>query len=448
MKQRFIEISIFVALVCVLSVSVPSVVSAQAEAPEWQEGDRWAIGSEYNFTPDLQDVQSDLEDLLSQANVTLTRFDVEGTGGFWVLWEVTDVTNTEYLVTIKVGAKMASELHIAVEGSLPSAGTYDVGNPAIWILSGMPGVPKQHKEISLDFDEDFAIFSMGELTLDKETLAIKTIDWQIKSSSIIDLEAKNIPSLEAEGSNVTISYDNYDISVRFNLNANIDIEFGPYLDIYQFPFDTGDSWSVDSTAVVSGTIDGFLDIQGLPDEVEEEIFSEEFVERTGIADFPIEFDKLTIEDGDVNIHDGVIESFEVPIHLELHCIEKRNIQLGNFGTIEVYVIKVNDGRERIYYSTGIKFLAKATTELSFIEMPSEIPYDPFQGTEVEATLAEPEMAESQLEQIESYEASISDEVTGGGSGGLSNWAALLVIAIVIAAAFIVVILVFTRRKRT
>lgn len=447
MKHRITTISILVTLACILSISVPSVVSAQAEAPEWQKGDKWAIGSEYDLTPALQDVQSNLEDFLSGADVTLTRFDVEGTGASWLLWEVNDVTDSEYKVTIRTGAKMAAELHVAVEGQLPAAGTYDVGNTVIWLLSGMPGVPKQQKEINLDFDEDFAIFSRGELTLEKDTLAIKSINWQIKSSSIIDFDARNIPSLETGDNNVTISYNNYDVSVRFNLNANFDVEFEPYLDVYQFPFDVGDRWSVDSTAVVSGTVDGFLDIQGLPDDVKGKIFSEEFIEETGITDFPIEFDKIAIENEDFNLHNGIIESFEIPIHLDLHCLEKKSIQLGNFGSIEVYVIEVNDGRQRIYYSNGIKFLAKATTELSFVDLPSEIPYDPFQGTELEVNLADADIAESQLEQIESYEASISEEITGGGSGALSNWAALLVIAIVIAVVFIVVLIVSTRRKK-
>ncbi|MBC7107576.1 MAG: hypothetical protein H5T41_02105 [Methanomassiliicoccales archaeon] len=448
MKQWFVPISILMALACVLSMSVPSVVSAQAEAPEWKEGDRWAIGSNFDLAPNLQETQSELEEFLEKANVTLTRFDLEGNGGSWILGEVTDVTDTEYEVTTKAGVKIAAELHITVEGAMPSAGTYNVGNPLIWLMSGMPGVPKQQKEISIDLDEDFAIFASGKLILEKETLAIRSIDWQMKSSSTIDFEAKNIPSLETQGSNITITYTDYDISLRFDLNVNINVAFEPYLDIYQFPFDVGDSWLVDSNATVSGTVSGFLDIKGLPDNVEEEIFSDEFVEATGITDFPIEFDKITIHDENVNIHDGIIETFEVPIHAELHCIEKRSIQLGDLGTIEVYVIQIDDSHERIYYSNETKFLTKATTDLGFIELPSEIPYDPFQGTEVEITLADPDVAESQLEQIASYQASISEEAIGGGNaGGLSNWVTLLVIAIVIAVVIIVIILAFTHKKK-
>lgn len=446
MRQWFVPISILIVIACVLSITVPSVVSAQAEAPEWKEEDKWAMGSNFDLVPNLQETQSDIEEFLENINVTLTRFDLKGSGASWVLWEVTDVTNTDYEITMRAGVKIATELHITVEGEMPSPGTYNVGNPLIWIMSGMPDVPKQQKEISIDLDEDFAIFASGRLILEKETLAVKSIDWQMKSSSIIDFEAKNIPSLDIQGNSITITYTNYDISIRFDLNLNLNIAFDPYLDIYQFPFDVGDSWLVDSNATVSGTIGGFLDIKGLPDNIKEKIFSDEFVEETGISDFPVEFDKITAHDENVNIHDGIIEAFEVPIHVELHCIEKRSIQLGDFGT-EVYVIQIGNSQERIYYSNEIKFLTNATADLGFIELPPEIPYDPFQGTEVEIAIVDPDVAESQLEQIASYQASISEEATGGGNAGnLSNWVALLVIAVVIAVVFIVVILAFTRKK--
>jgi len=58
---------LFALLLC--SLAVPAFASAPtAEAPEWNEGDRWGYGVEVDFGEDLGDLMANLTDLLEMVD--------------------------------------------------------------------------------------------------------------------------------------------------------------------------------------------------------------------------------------------------------------------------------------------------------------------------------------------------------------------------------------------
>ncbi|MEM3059321.1 MAG: hypothetical protein QXN93_04480 [Methanomassiliicoccales archaeon] len=454
--MRYYSISILSALVVVSFLALPasySVNAQGAEAPVWEEGDKWAIGSEIAYLPDLSEVESKLEPILNTANATLTEFSVISEAMFYSYWEVTEVTDTEYVLQAKVGAKVASDISVEIRAELPEEGTYQIYSDVFtWFASGFLGATKEMKTISIDFDEDFAIYSEGYLYLEKSTMAVERIDWELRSSSIVNFDATNIPSVNVEEKTfplreVTINYSNYNVALRFDMNSDLEIEFDPHLDIFEFPFDVGDSWTVDSTATISGTIEGLIDINGLPEDAEEQIFTEEFIEKTGISHFPIEFDELQISEGDLSVHDGVIEPVEKTVNIDLKCIGKVGLSTSDAGQIQVYIIQVDNGAQYIYYSAERKFLAGTEFGFDAIDLPSEIPSGMIGDIEFEPLAVDPDTADEKLGEISQYQSAISDEATGKtGLDGLGGWAMILIIALVIGVVVVAAILLFIRKK--
>ena len=89
--------------IMLLSLFALPNTSASAQAPEWEEGDAWAMGGEVDLGSMFDDLESDIEDLVDEMDdVTLERLSVDGDAGAWLLFEVTDVTSTEYLSLIHI----------------------------------------------------------------------------------------------------------------------------------------------------------------------------------------------------------------------------------------------------------------------------------------------------------------------------------------------------------
>jgi len=243
------------------------IVSAEADAPVWEEGDKWAMGKEADIGAMVGDT-SDLEDLLgSLGSLSLDRFDVEGEAASWIVFEVVDVTSTEYNVSVKYGGKLNSEIHVQISGDLPKAGTYGFGD--------LNDLPKEQKTVKADLIEDFAAVFDGNVIFNKADLAVKKMGYVFKASAVVSLDATNIPTINTTSEQIGIEYNSYNVDARLDLTLTTSIVFDPSLNIYDFPLDVGDEWTVESTATVSGTLDGFLEATGLPGEIKQEIFTQE-----------------------------------------------------------------------------------------------------------------------------------------------------------------------------
>lgn len=393
-----------VALLLVgVSLTSP-VVSATAEVPVWNEGDRWALGKEADIGSMVGDT-TDIEYLLEIAGLTLDNFVAQGEAASWIVFEVVDASGTEYDVSVKYGGEVNADVHVQVSGEMPKAGTY----------SNLNDAPKEQKTVKLDLVADFAVVFDGNVIFNKTDLAVKQTSYEFNASLVISADGTNIPTINMSAGQTEIGYSDYSIDIRFDLNLAVDIDFDPMLNIFDFPLDVGDMWTVESVATVSGTIDGFLDATGLPSEIEQEIFAQELAEQIGITKFPIEFDQLSSDGEGVSVHDGVIESFQAPIHAEMECIDMTPMIVLGHGTIDVYVIEVDGGPNRLYYAPGMQFFTSVGTGLGGIELPEGIPSGLTPDVEIQMDTVDSEQAENGIASIAAYQTQISEEATGEGS---------------------------------
>ena len=430
-----------VALLLVGVFLTSPFVSATADVPVWHEGDKWAMGKEADISAMAGDT-SDIEDILETVGLTLDSFDAEGEAASWIIFEVVDASGTEYEVSVKYGGEVNTDFHVQVSGELPKAGTYTNLNDA----------PLEQKTVKLDLVADFAVVFDGNVIFNKTDLAVKQMSYEFNASMVVRADGTNIPTMNASVGQVEIGYSDYDIDIKFDLNLAVDINFDPMLDIYDFPLNVGDTWTVESVATVSGTIDGFLDATGLPSEIEQEIFTQELAEQTGITDFPIEFDQLSSDGEDVSIHDGVIESFQVPVYAEMECIEMAQMLVLGHGTIDVYVIEVDGGPNRLYYAPGVQFFTSVGTGLSGIELPEGIPSELTAGAELQMDTVDSEQAESGIASVAAYQTQVSEDATGEGSANDGSdfffdapYIGIILIVVVILVVVIAVVLI-ARRK--
>lgn len=424
MKLIGTSLAFLVAGALVISlISCCTISAAEAQPPEWEEGDAWAAGFEIDLGAEYGEQISQIEDLLNEMNVELNNFDVDGIASFWILFEVTDATSDQYVLTAVLAQKLVFSADIEITGELPAEGIYPAAQE----------IPTEQRTISFDGSIDYALVVRGDITMERETLAIQEIDLDIKCSAIVNIDINNLPEFDYDFEQTTITYQDIDTEVTFDLDLGLNVEFDPALDIFQFPFDTGDVWTAESNATISGTIDGILDASGLPPEAVEDIFNSDVLIENGITDFPIEFDKLVIETEDgPQINNGIIEEFSGPVVINMECIGEKLTTIPNYGTVTVYELEVND-EWNFMYSSDIEFLTSIDINIDDImeemdlEMPVEVPGDlmaPLEETSLEMGSSDPDTAESQISSIEEYQGSISGEAesgTAGSNDGMSDF---------------------------
>ncbi|MDD1767069.1 MAG: hypothetical protein LUQ27_00690 [Methanomassiliicoccales archaeon] len=416
-------------------------VSAQANAPVWEEGYKWAMGKEVDIGTAVGDT-SDIEEALAAYGVSVEQFDIDGTAESWIVFEVVDVTDSEYNLSVDCAGKVAAEVHVSITAQLWQAGTYTA--------SEFASAPTEQKTIDIDLVEDFGIVLNGNVVFEKTTMAVKSIAFDLQASAVGSFDATNIPSIESSGTNVIVSYSTYNIEVSFDLDMSVNVDFDPALNLYDFPLDVGDEWTIESTATVSGTIDGFLDVNGLPDDLKDQIFTDEFVEQTGVDDFPIEFDEISSSGEGATINNGVIETYEAPIYAELACAGKVSMDVFNLGSVEVYKIVVNGDEGQYYYSDGFKFMTGMGMDLSGLELPEEIPGGLTPEVDMEMDTVDPDDAQSAITDVGTYQAGVSEDATGeqgDGTGGLGIDPMILAVILIVVIAVVLVAVVFVLKRK-
>jgi hypothetical protein len=223
----------------------------------------------------------------------------------------------------------------------------------------------------------------------------------------------------------TVNYENMDVWMSADIDITVEMDFSPALDIFEFPFDTGDDWTVESNMTISGTIDGTIDATGLPDEATEEMFMDEVMIENGITGFPIDLGQLSVDEEDgPQITNGVIQAETVPIEMDMACVGTNLVTLPNYGQVQVYILETGDG-ERFRYSPDVKFLT--SIEMDFEEMfgdmgedmPFEMPEDMEFMDEDDMTMGsvDVDIAKNNINEIADYQGGVSQETNDGPSGG-------------------------------
>jgi hypothetical protein len=429
-------------MVGLLAVPV-SAITPTATAPHWQVGDTWAMGKEVDLGSDLTDNITNLNQLLMTANITIDDLDVDSTVAAYVLFSVDSETATTYTLTAKMAVKFATQANVKVTAQLPVAGTYDADENA-WF--GPSSIPKATKVITLDLTEKLGIVLSATAIVDKTSSAVKQVDWEMSSAMVLDMDATNIPEISTNGTQQTIGYKNYDVGLDLVAEANLTMQFTPALDIYQFPFSQGETWTTNNSMVtVNGAVGGFFDAHGLTADQEEQIFTEDLKNATGATSFPISFDHLTSEDGEIT--DGQFGPYYGNISsMGMKCLSGITKTLGGIQT-DVFVIQVDEGT-KMFYSSGLRVLG-ISADPDNLELPDEasIITGMIGAQDMEMDPVTVSTATSSIDSIEAYTKSVATQAgaKASDSGTLGDFflkAPYIGIIMVVVAALVVAALVF------
>jgi hypothetical protein len=339
-------------LACIMVLSIfacCSSTSAEATSPSWEEGDAWAMGFARDlgaeYADEILDFEGQLENFTGSLGLEVNKFDADGNVEFYLVFEVTEDDGTYYTLTADMGQKLLFSLDVEVTGDMPKEGTYDSETDP----------EMEEKTISAEATFSYALWTHVDVQVVKSTMAIQSIDLEVHGSAVIDASVQNFPNIQTDWDETIVSYESMDIWMSMDVNIEINIDFEPALDIFQFPFDVGDEWLVASNATISGSVDGFIDATGLPPEAEDGIFSDDVMIANGVNSFPIELDQLVIDEEDgPQIANGQLETITEYIEFDVACVGSNLVTLPNYGAVNVYILEV--GEERFYYSPDVKFM--------------------------------------------------------------------------------------------
>ncbi|MHC1680674.1 MAG: hypothetical protein AB9860_05440 [Methanomassiliicoccales archaeon] len=420
------------------SLAVPAFAfTPTAEAPEWSEGDRWGFGADTDVGAEFDEILTNLTNMLELTDGVDSVNEMSLSGGteFWMLFEVTEVTDDEYVMVMDMATEVTLDAAVSITADLPEAGTYDYyEDPDTALIT-----------VDADVDVDVSLVVSVEVTYDKDTMAIKSIAIDAKLRADVDFVANNLPQSEDDwmNSTTTISYEDYDVHGELEVNFDMGLEFNPGLNLYNFPLSVNDTWWSNFTVSVSGHLTGYLDIQGLPEEMEENIFSEGFVEATGISEFPIVFEEIG-DLGEIPFDNGVIEPFTIPEDLEMRvfCTDYFLLSDEFHGEIGVYELRMgsNDSPMMFYYSDEVGFMASFAMDTEEMDLP-----DGFVSDDMTTMAAvDPDVAEDNIAEISERQGEVDEE---GGMLGFFTDPPYLGIILVAVIVVVVVAAVFLIRKK-
>lgn len=439
MKKMFSALFSALLFMFLLSaLAVPAFAfTPTAEAPEWNVGDRWAFGADTDVGAEFDEILTNLTNMLEMVDEVDEVNEMSLSGGmeFWMLFEVTEVTDDEYVMEMDMATSVTLDAAVSITADLPVAGTYSFyEDPETELIT-----------VDADVGVDASLVINVEVTYDKDTMAIKSMAIDAKIRADVDFVANNLPQSEEDWMNSTeiIWYEDYDVHGELEVNFDLALEFDPGLNLYDFELFENDAWWSNFTASFSGHLTGYLDIQGLPEEMEQNIFSEGFVEQTGISEFPIVFEDIG-DMGAIPFDNGEIEPFTTPEELQLHmfCTDYFVMNDEFNGEIGVYEIRIGsiDSPVMFYYSDEIGFMASIAMDTEEMDLP-----DGFVTADMTTMSAvDPDVAEDHIAEISDLQGQ-SDE--DGGMLGFFTDAPYLGIILVAVIVVVVVAAVFLIRKK-
>jgi hypothetical protein len=420
------------------AMAVPVFASTPtAEAPEWSVGDRWAFGADTDVGAEFDEILTNLTNMLEMTDEVdeVNEMSLSGGTEFWMLFEVTEVTDDENVMEMDMATSIALDATVSITADLPLAGTYNYSDDPVTALI----------TVDADVGVDATLVVNVEVTYDKDTMAVKSVAIEATIRAEADFVANNLPQSDDDWMNMTetISYEDYDVHGELQVNFDMALEFDPGLNLYDFPLSLDEVWWSNFTATFSGHLTGFLDIQGLPEEMEENIFSEEFVNQTGISEFPIVFEDIG-DMGAIPFDNGIIEEFVTPetLDMRMRCTDYFMVNDTFHGEIGVYEIQVGSGDSPlfIYYSDEVGFMASFALDTEEMDLPEGI------VTADMTTMAavDPDVAEDNIAEISDRQAAVDED-----SGMLGFFTDAPYLGIILVAVIIVVVVaaVFLIRKK-
>ncbi|NLX47635.1 MAG: hypothetical protein GXY70_05670 [Euryarchaeota archaeon] len=397
------------------SLAVPALATP-AEAPEWNEGDKWAYGMEADAGEDLQTEINNLTNQIDEAlndngvvEADLNDLSLDAGSSIWILFEITEASDEEYVLSMDMAAMLTIDASISITAELPAEGTYEPAE--------LMSADREEITVSANLGFELAITANADVTFDRDTMAVKSVETGFKLTGALDMSAENLPiwliemmettddddfNISEMFEEIEVEYTDYDVSAELNIDMAMEIEFVPALNLWDFPLDQGDEWNVSSEATLSGTLTGYLDVTGLPEELEDALF-EEISDETGIDSFPIYIEDLDIDDGPFD--DGVLEETTEDIELTLQCSSVFMVNDPYWDDITVYEIRVKDTPLKFFYSPDVGFMSYFSMNMNDVDddMPNE---------EVRMEAMDPADVEDNIGEINDFQGEIGAEENG------------------------------------
>lgn len=376
-----------------------SAEPASAPAPEWNVGDQWGYSSKINMDPTDSNISDAIDQVMTLFNGSIEKLVFDASMESYIYVKVVEVTADQYVLTAVFCSKMGVTVDVKVKAMMPVEGIYSV-------LSEIPEA-NQTAQVKVDFD--YLIYMSNNITLDKNTLAIEEIDSFNEMRMNLDLMVDNtIPKQSLEGTNWNVTYENFDISMDAAVFLNLTLDFSPGLNLYDFPLVLGEEWEAASTATLNGDLSGTIDAQGLPEGAMDEI-----ADSAEEVEFPIDLSDYTGEFGEgLSMTNGTLDEVSEDVNADLECIsllEVADDDVGN-GTIQIFVVSVNDGEMKFYYSPDLGFFhgIDATSNLvtdNMGDIGDELPIEIPTGEEAMMTMEYQPASDTakEIESISGYE---------------------------------------------
>lgn len=445
-----------VAIFLTSLVAVP--LASAVDAEEYTADDGWGVGQtialDWTWKNMPYGAKQGILSLLGSSGLEVNDLGLNLDAAFYAYFTVDEVKAEEYVMSAKMAFKMTAEGNIHASGDMPKANNYNISIAEMFEnfdpsdIKNMDyeavGIETENKSVTLDIAADLAIIIGGTIVMEKETLAIKSMDLSLKAAAVISFDARNIPDIESDviRSNglvpvptnllFNVSYDDYDVDLKATIDANMNVVFEPALNIYQLPMEVGNTWTIDSKATINGGMKGFVDITGLPEDVEKELFDEESdLYEAGFTKFPLVFDEF--ESDDLVIKDGKLEEIVTDINA--------NVTVTGTTTVNdrtVFKLKADyDGEEvdYIYSSELIDVFASATMFDLGGGIPNLEDLAAF-GIEFKDEDVTADEAAAEIESIENYYRTVDKKAKGESDFPLMAVLAVVVVAVVIGGAAI------------
>jgi hypothetical protein len=187
----------------------------QAEAPVWQVGDNWAMG-----TGNI-DLGSMLNAIMENAKSKIPgaqdiTYSASGSMAFYVIYRVENVSTEQYTVSLTENGH--------IDMSFDMSGTY------------------QGQQGSIHIKMTMAMNVHGFLYFTKDDLKLARIEMTIENMNMVltgEMEAGDYSQ---------------PLDMSFEASGDIDMTCDPPLNMFDFPISVGDNWNINSTATMSGSM--------------------------------------------------------------------------------------------------------------------------------------------------------------------------------------------------
>jgi hypothetical protein len=333
MKNMLIAMGVAVMMLSFLPFS--AVGADTAELPQWNVGDKWAIGYEHTYDSGDVDMQNLTEIMDELYNISDLSVNGNSYRGVWSTFEVTGDDGEEYTLHYNAALKAKEDFTVSFTALTPVEGTYT--------FSSINNASTEEHPMEIGLHYSFYVLAEGDIMVEKSNMAVKNITMDLGEKLDIGLTGKNTPSVEGYGifgyfmmydrysmlaEPFELTYEDTNIHLTQSFQMNIWSEYTPGILLADFPLYEGKQWNQTVISRFGGTYDGTIDVTGLPKMVQNS------AELYAGQEFPIDMRKLDLGD---SFDNGIIRTNSSTDDISLSCEGTRYVK-GEDGNMKVFLI--------------------------------------------------------------------------------------------------------------